>query len=82
MQNKRVFVTVWAQRSEGGARGMHDDLASCFVHDAIVNIDMKVLKCGHYGDEIGGILFVIEGRAIERGWNNIVDAVGGSIGKY
>ncbi len=80
MQNKRVFITVWPQHGRSGAGRMHKDLSSRFVHDGVMDCYMKALKRGHYGAEIGGILFIVEGWAFQGGWKDIVDAIGGSKG--
>lgn len=82
MQNKRVFIVVWAQRSRSRTRSTQNDLSSCFVHDGVVDYHMKFLKRWHYGDEVGGILLVVEGWTIEGGGKDMVNAVGGSIGHY
>lgn len=46
---------------------MHEDLSSRFVHDTVVHGEMEAFKGGHHGDEIGGILLVVQGRAVEGG---------------
>lgn len=46
---------------------MHEDLSSRFVHDTVVYGEMEAFKGGYYGDEIGGILLVVQGRAVEGG---------------
>lgn len=60
---------------------MHEDLSSHFVHDTVVNREMEVFKGGHDGGEIRGILFVVQGRAVERGRKDVVDAGGSSTGE-
>ena len=60
---------------------MHGDLSSRFVHDTVVHGNMEIFEGGHNGDEIGGISFVVQRRAVEGGRKNIVNAGGGSIGK-
>ena len=60
---------------------MHEDLSSRFVHDTVVQGEMEAVKCGHDGDEIGGILVVVQGRAVEGGRKDVVEAGGGSIGE-
>ena len=60
---------------------MHSDLSSRFVHDTVVHGKMESLKGGHDGVEQGGILFVVQGGAVERGRKDVVKAGGCSKGE-
>lgn len=62
MQNKRIVIIVRPQRSRTRAGRMHNHLSSFFVHNGVVNCRIEVSQRGHYGDEIGGIFFVVEGE--------------------
>ena len=60
---------------------MHEDFSGRFVHDAVVHGDMEAVEGGHDGDKIGGILLVVQGQAVEGGWEDVVEAAGGSVGE-
>ena len=46
-----------------------------------MNGEMESFKGGHDGAKIGGVLFVVQGRAVQGGRKDVVEAGGGSEGK-
>lgn len=80
MQNERVLIGVRPQRRRSRAGRMHHDLAGRFVHDHVVNFHTEVVERGYHGGEVGGVLCVVEGGAVEGRGEDVVDAVGGSVG--